>query len=178
MVPWGTYTITTPDVVPMSNGTRAKFVMWSGNSTESSRLVPVGNNLTLHAIYGIQHLLNVSSPYGSANGSGWYFQNTFANVSVGPTSIPVEGQAAWLGERYVFDHWTGACTSSEHTCTLLMNGPKNTQAVWRPDWTITATGGLLLVGLAALLAVFRLRRITITRRKRVRRVHRSRTRAK
>jgi hypothetical protein len=110
--------------------------------------------------------------------SGWYFQNTFANVSISPTSIPVEGPAAWLGERYVFDHWTGACMSSEPGCTLLMNGPKNTQAVWRPDWTITAIGGLALVGLAALLAIFRRRRLTITRRKRVGRVHRRRTRAK
>lgn len=165
MVPWGNYEITIPDVISLSNGTRAKFVRWNDNSTASTKWMQVGNNITLHAEYGTQHSLSVSSSYGTTNGSGWYFHNTYANITITPTSIPARGSGAWFGERYVFDRWTGACNSDVPNCTLLIDGPKSIQAVWRQDWTLTEITFFVATFLAVLLAFIR-RRLLRPKRKR------------
>ena len=166
-VPWGKYEITVPNVINISNGTRAHFLRWrNSNATESSRLIPVGNNLTLRADYGVQHLLTVYSSYGTTNGSGWYSDHTNATISVNPTSVPVEGYLAWLGVRYVFDHWIGACSSNEVPCTILIDAPKEAQAVWRTDWTITEEGLLAIASFIALLSLLRVRQVTHKKTKR------------
>ena len=177
-VPWGKYEITVPDVVSISNGTRAHFLRWKdNNATESSRMIALGNNLTLHADYGVQHLLNVYSPFGNTNGSGWYFDHTNANILVTPTSVPAEGFLSWLGERYVFDHWTGACNSNEPQCTVLIDSPKDAQAVWRTDWTTTEVALLAIAISTTLLSLLRRKRVTKTKVKRAHR-HQRRSRRK
>jgi hypothetical protein len=166
-VPWGKYEITVPNALSISNGTRAHFLRWGdNNTTDSSRLIAVGNNLILRANYGVQHLLNVYSSYGTTNGSGWYLDHTNATISVSPTSVPVEGPLAWLGERYVFDHWTGACSSNDPQCTVLIDTPKEAQAVWRTDWTITEVGLAAIASFAALLSLPRVKQVTHKKTKR------------
>ncbi len=51
LLPWGNYSISVPETIPISNGTRAGFVDWSDQGNSSTRLVTVGNNLTLRANY-------------------------------------------------------------------------------------------------------------------------------
>ena len=124
MLPWGVYQIAVPDIIPMANGTRAAFQGWNDLVNVSNRPVTLGNNLTLSARYGLQHLLRASSTYGTMAGGGWYFENTLANVTLEQSSIPIEGISGWLGGRYVFDHWSGDCRSSTTQCSILMDGPK------------------------------------------------------
>jgi len=144
LLPWGAYSVSVPDVLPLRNGTRAAFEGWSDRENSSTALVSLGNNLTLKAYYGIQNRLDVFSSYGVATGAGWYFQDVRANVSLMSSAVPLPGIAGWLGGRYVFDHWNGDCQSPTLPCVVLMNEPKIVVAVWRMDWTIT----YLLAGLA------------------------------
>jgi len=155
LIPWGNYAVTLPDTIPISIGTRAQFVNWNDGVNSSSRMLPIGNNITLEARYGIQHELSVSSPYGTVAGAGWYFENTEGTLTLGSTAVPVEGAEGWLGVRDVFDHWTGACTGSSSQCNVTMSGPESAEAVWRVDWSQTIIAASVLVIIAALLPFLR-----------------------
>jgi len=158
LLPWGDYTISVPETIPMSNGTRAAFEGWSDETGSSTNQISLGNNLTVRAIYGIQHLLEASSPYGYVTGGGWYFEDARANITVEPGAVPIQGVSGWVGGRYVFDHWTGDCNSSNVTCSIIMDGPKVTVAVWRVDWTQTIAGSLFLIVSSLILAAWIARR--------------------
>jgi hypothetical protein len=162
MLPWGGYSISVPETIPMSNGTRAGFVDWSDQSNSSTRLVSVGNNLTLKANYQLQHELEVYTPFGTATGGGWYFGNTDATISVTPTSVPLDGFMGWLGGRHVFDHWSGACNTTAAQCDVLMDSPKSAIAVWRVDWTLTIIVAIILAVSTTCVAVLRRKRSTST----------------
>ena len=147
---WGLHNVTVADTIPVQDDVRELFVGWSDNVSFASREVNVGNNMALHANYEKQYRLDVTSAFATVSGSGWYFANENASVSVEPTWVFSEGLLGLLGVRQVFDHWTGACTTSQPDCTLPMNGPKETAAVWREDYTIpiavsaiVATAGIL-----------------------------------
>ena len=74
-LPWGNYTISVPEAIPKSEGVRSSFVEWSDNVTQASRVIALGNNLTLNVKYETQYSLNASSPYATISGSGWYDEN-------------------------------------------------------------------------------------------------------
>jgi len=156
-LPWGVHNITAPIIIPGQNGVRDMFVGWSDNVSSATREINIGNNMTLHANYEEQYRLDVSSPYGTSSGSGWYFKNDNANATVQPTWVFSEGLLGLFGVRHVFDHWTGACTSSQPDCTLLMNQPKETTAVWREDYTVPIVGSAI-AAIAAGLLLFRRKR--------------------
>jgi hypothetical protein len=158
LIPWGNYPVALPDMVPISNGTRAQFVSWNDGVNSSSRMLSIGNNITLDAHYGIQHKLNVSSPYGTVAGAGWYFEDNQATLTLSSTAVPVEGVEGWLGARHVFDHWAGACTGSSSFCTVTMSRPKYVEAVWRVDWSQAVIAGSVLAIIAALLTFLRKKR--------------------
>jgi len=157
LMPWGNYLVTVPDTISIANGTRAKFVDWSDRVNSSSRMLPVGNNVTVKANYGTQHQLILSSPFGIVSGAGWYFENTQATISINPAAVPVNGVEGWFGGRHVFDHWIGACTTTSPDCNVLMNRPEYAEAVWRIDWSQTIIGGSLVTVSLSLLTLLRKR---------------------
>jgi len=158
MLPWGDYSISVPETIPISNGTRAGFIDWDDRSNSSTRLVSVGNDLTLKANYRIQHELHVYSPFGTVSGGGWYFQNTDATITVAPTSVPLNGFLGWLGGRYVFDHWSGACNATTSQCDVLVDSPKSAAAIWRVDWSLTMIFAMIPAVSAACVAAVRRKR--------------------
>jgi hypothetical protein len=172
LLPWGDYPISVPETIPMSNGTRAGFVDWSDQSNSSTRLVSVGNNLTLKANYQLQHELEVYSPFGTASGGGWYFENADATISVTPTSVPLDGFMGWFGGRHVFDHWSGACNATTAQCDILIDSPKSAIAVWRVDWTLTVILAIILAVSTTCVAVLRRKRSTNTSFKKSKRARR------
>ena len=154
LIPWGDYPVTMPDAIPLTNGTRAQFTNWSDGLNSSSRMLPVGNNITLDAHYGIQHELTATSTYGFVSGTGWYFENTQATLTLSSSAVPVQGLEGLLGARDVFDHWTGACTGNRPQCTIVMNAPEYAAAVWRVDWSQTVIGGSVLAVMGGLFVLF------------------------
>ena len=149
--PWGDHHVIVPDAIPESNGTRIGFRSWSDNTTENDRVVTLGNNLTLSINYGKQYSLQTLSPYGSLTGSGWYFADSTANVSMQSTVVPFEGWLGLLGVRHVFDHFVEACETSQPSCSVNMVGPEIVVAIWRDDYTISVLIALVAVGLATLV---------------------------
>ena len=168
-LPWGSYKVTGPEVIPKGDGVRERFVGWSDNVTEATRTITLGNNLTLSVDYKTQYFLDVNSPYGSTSGSGWYFENTLANASINPTAVSAEGFLGLFGVRQVFDHWTGDCQGSQSECTMTMNGPKNVIAVWRDDYSITGIAMISLAAIAAFIIMRKRKRKRTTRKAPMRR---------
>ena len=180
-IPWGNYAVSVPNTISIGNGTRAQFVHWSDRTNSSSRMLSIGNNVTLSATYGTQHELIASSPYGTISGPGWYFENTEAKLSVNPNAVPVEGMEGWLGARHIFDHWTGACTGTTPQCNVLMSNPEYTAAIWRVDWSQTEIAAAILIISAVLLTFVerrRGRRSAKTRKKKTSHSRRTRTRSR
>lgn len=143
VLPWGTYAISIPMIVPIGNGTRGYFEEWTDNISSPNRTIELGNDQVLQAIYETQYRLSASSPYGFVNGTGWFRAGTVANVTITQLSMPAEGVEGWLGVRRIFDHWTGACKSTGQTCKVTMDGPSSVTANWRADYSPGAA--LLLV---------------------------------
>lgn len=152
---WGEHQISLPETVPIDEGTRKAFSAWSDGIQQATRTITVGNDITLTAEYVTQHKLEASSQYGSVTGAGWYSENTTATISVSPTSRLADGILGYLGVRHVFDHWAGACTSSEPQCAILMNGPKSAVAQWRDDFTVPLVAVALIVIGVVLTALLR-----------------------
>ena len=163
IVPWGTYAILVPEVIPLSNVTKAVFVGWNDNVREASRTITISKNTRLHAAYRTQYDLSVSSPYGSTSGSGWYFEGTNASLSVNPDTVPAEGTAGMFGVRHIFDHWTLSCTDLEPKCVVIMDSPKSATAVWRDDYTMTIalSAAILAIAFVAIMLALRARRKSV-----------------
>lgn len=159
-LPWGSYNVTVPETVLESDGVRERFVGWSDNVTVATRMITIGNNLTLSANYQTQYRLDVNSPYGSPGGSGWHFANTRATAMLNSTVVFAEGLLGLLGVRHVFDHWVGDCEGPMPTCTVMMNRPKGVVAVWRDDFTITGIEvASSLIAVATYLMIARRRKL-------------------
>jgi len=156
-LPWGIHQLTVPSELPVGVDEKEAFTGWGDNLTTTSREINLGNDLTLNANYQKQYRLTVNSPFGSTNGSGWYFVGQVAHAEVQPASVFTEGVLGLLGVRDVFDHWTGSCTSSQPECQLTINGPGQATAVWREDYTIPLVIGIILVAVIA-VALTRKRR--------------------
>jgi hypothetical protein len=170
-LPWGTYKISVPGTIPKGEGIRDAFVSWSDDLNESTRVITLGNNLTLSANYETQYRLEAGSDHATINGSGWYYENSVARLVVYPTAVPAEGLPGLIGVRHVFDHWSGDCLSTHPECVLVMNSPKKVFAVWKDDYTITVLASAILIAIASVATLVRRKHSRIrgrpsTRRKR------------
>jgi hypothetical protein len=137
---YSTYVTVTPTTVLGTTGTRYIFTNWTGavNSTSpSSPTIVMNMAKAMTANWKTQYYLDVSSPYGTTSGGGWYDRNTFANAAVSQTTV-----SGATGVRYVFTSWSGAASGSTSTSNpILMDSAKNAQANWKTQYFITVNSG-------------------------------------
>ena len=75
---YSTIGISAPSTVYLSNSTKAVFTGWTGTGLgsytgpRSSPSITLSRNITETANWQIQYLVNITSHYGRATGSGWY----------------------------------------------------------------------------------------------------------
>ena len=102
-----------------------------------------------------QVYLTVSSQYGSPKGEGWYNIGTSVIYGVDET-ISLSGLVGTLGAKYQFSHWEGDSSSNLPLSTILMDKPKQVDAVWRTDYIILYyNAGIALFGVIILLLTAR-----------------------
>ncbi|MEM1554003.1 MAG: M64 family metallopeptidase [Thermoproteota archaeon] len=138
-----------PQTIYLSRDRRLKKfelvdIIYSYNTTKGILIPPMENlsfvivgvplNISLNKIsmiieYRKQYLLDVSSPYGFALGSGWYDEGVNASFSIFPTVID-NGLMV-----FYFSGWRGDLESHSPTGTIIMNSPKRLIAEWREDFT-------------------------------------------
>ncbi len=122
---------------------RAHFRGWSGfpvgSRCASFRVV---SPTRLTALWRVDYLVEVDSPFGRASGAGWYPEGSVAEIRV-PGSVPLGP-----GSRAVFSRWAGDAEGSSPTLRLVVDSPKRISAIWSLEHLVVVSsdppGGLNL----------------------------------
>lgn len=155
---------TAPSLISGGAGKRYVFSGWavdgSGAAGNPVSVVMNGPRTTV-ANYKTQFYLSVKSPYGNAQGDGWYDEGTTATFSVEQTH-----NEGWI--KYVFDKWIGDSPATSSTTTIMMDSPKAVVAIYHSDYTTLYlfAGSIAAVGVVgAVLGLKVLPRTGILRRR-------------
>ena len=141
----GTHVVQVEPVTYLNSVTRTIFMGWEDGSTQTIRQVTIDNDTSLFANYRKQYLVNATSAYGQAEGSGWYDENATAAISVKPMMN---------APGVLFAHWTGDTSSNEPRNLLTVNSQKTVRAAWNPTSSNDLTEFDTLVWLSASLVLF------------------------
>jgi len=123
-------------VIPQDRGSRLVFTGWSNNASDPTINVTVSGPIAIEAQWRRQCLLQVNSPYGQADGGGWYDEASEANLSLLPNIVDCGN-----GTRRAFDLWigtgVGSYSGNEANITLTISGPVNESATWGTQYLVT-----------------------------------------
>ncbi|MEM2237199.1 MAG: matrixin family metalloprotease [Candidatus Caldarchaeum sp.] len=72
----------TPEIIPVSQDERLKFVRWSDGSIEARRSVTVTSPVTLEAYYQKEYRVKVVSDFEVLQGGGWYAEGSTVIIKV------------------------------------------------------------------------------------------------
>lgn len=122
----GLHTVAVQLVTYVNSRTRIVFTGWGGGSTDATRQINLDNDTSIIANYRLQYFVNVTSPYGTTTGSGWYDENSTMAVSVEP---PVVNET---GNQVIFAQWRGDMNSTDSRVLMSINSPETAQAEWTP----------------------------------------------
>lgn len=134
------------DIVSGITGQRFVFQSWTGdasgtNHTQSDSIIMNGPR-SATAIWDTEYYLTVISSEGVSSGEGWYSSGStaYAGLAVGVV-------AGVIGERFVFQSWSGNATGVVYSQSnlIIMDAPKTAIANWQTQYQLTCTtnpGGL------------------------------------
>ena len=116
------------------NGTdRYAFDLWSNGNKNLSGTVVVGGPLRISAGWLHEYLVNATSSYGNATGSGWYESGSYANLSVPAPVVNVSP-----GERIAFVSWSNGNENS--TIRERIASPLSLRAQFNRQYLIGLSG--------------------------------------
>ena len=133
-IPAGEYVIKI--ITPVGHGNEKElFIEWNDKIKEPERKINLTEPCSYSATYKKQYYLKLWTSYGKTNGTGWYDSGTITKISVSPISVPIINSLNVLSGTMIFDHWEGDLDSNESSTSLVMNSPKEINAVWNKDFT-------------------------------------------
>jgi len=147
-----------PDLTEVGLGTRLVFDGWYVNSqkltAEPAGLV-VSRPIALVGRYNTEYYLEVRSPIGNTEGSGWYLKDSVAQFSVDRATVSEEGFLGLLGLRRSFATWTGSANflgvQETPQGSIVMKGPATIEAIWQEDWSsVFLSLGVLILTIVAI----------------------------
>jgi hypothetical protein len=130
-VPGGTLSLEVPSEISGSDNTKLTFSNWGEFGNTNPLRVTMNSTLDITAKYNKQYLVTVNSPYGAAQGSGWYVGGTNATFSV---NSPLN---FGNGTRRIFLQWKGDSDSTSPQASLIVNSAKQVTAEWQTQFTMT-----------------------------------------
>ncbi|MGA8855754.1 MAG: zinc ribbon domain-containing protein [Candidatus Bathyarchaeia archaeon] len=135
-----------PTTVPGPTGTQYAFQGWVvDGAAQSSNGISLNMDKPHTAIakYQTQYQLLIDSPYGAANGQGYYAAGSTATFSVStPWGFPVQ---------QVFVRWEGDYTGTNPQGSVTMDKPKVVHAVWSTSYIPLIA--LIVVALAVVAGI-------------------------
>jgi len=81
-----------------------------------------------------QFFLNVSSPFASSSGDGWYDSGTKANAVLSPGLV-----SGGPGVQYVFTGWTDDASGTGLASSITMDSAKTAVANWKTQYYLTVS---------------------------------------
>ncbi len=137
------------------------FIQWGDSTASASTTLNLEENTSLSAVYRTQYHVEVVSPYGSTQGTGWYDANSTIEPSIKP---PIEIQ-----QSLAFSYWSSGNESYGLGDPIRVSSPMTIQAVWIHGEQSNAVGSFPLALLAAsifILAVMLILNLKLNRRPR------------
>jgi PKD repeat protein len=116
------------------NSTLAGKRFYLDNVTGSSSPITVTADTNVSGNYKTQYYLNVSSPYGTTGGQGWYNNGATTRATLDKGLID-QGN----GTHQVFTNWSGDASGTNYTQSnlILMSGSKTAVADWKTQYAAT-----------------------------------------
>ena len=146
----GNHTISVPELVPVNDTTRMRFLGWSDGSTAVKRVVELDHDITLNGVYVLQYRLDIVSPV-SVGGAGWYDAGAFVTLSIKPSTQPMVGIMGVLEGKWIFQGWAegNAEISPSPTTSVKMNSAQVINVLWAPDYNVPLTTLAVILLLSA-----------------------------
>lgn len=109
-----------------------EFDSWSnGNPQQHTYTVPKSQD-TLTANFQVYYFLEISSSYGSPNGSGWYLKESLAQISINKhIDLDLNDQT-----RKVFHKWGGDHYGTDTLAYISMDAPKIITTDWKNQYYV------------------------------------------
>ena len=147
------FMVSVPELYQPSGQTRYSLLGLE-NSTRNVVNITAPAAITIEAKYATYFQFQVTSPIGSATGSGWYRSGSSAPYSIGETSS---------GGPLVFQRfagWTGSFSSNQPSGSATITSPEFITAQWTTDNSLlfAAAGGVIVAAAVIGLFIFRLRK--------------------
>ena len=115
---------------PLSSSTSSE--RWYSTNTLTGTS-PSSGSATYTFTFQHQYYLTVSSPYGTATGSGWYNKGSTAYAALSQGTV----QGA-TGTRYMFTGWSDAASGTTLTSSAInMVSAKTATANWKTQYQVT-----------------------------------------
>lgn len=131
-VPGGGITLQVPSDIPGPDNSKLTFSDWGKFGKSNPLRVVMNSSLDITAKYTDQYALNVNSPYGAPQGSGWYLAGANATFTVSNRTLDFGN-----GTRRVFLQWNGDSNSTSPGGWLIMNSGKQVTAEWKTQYALS-----------------------------------------
>lgn len=136
-VPDGRVSLQVPAEIRDTGDSKLSFTSWSNFGSANPLSLVLNSSLDITANYTQEYQLTITTPFGTANGAGWYPQGT--NVTFGVESQIDRGN----GTRIIFERWQGDSNSTSNQTSTVMNSAKQVTALWKEQYRVN----VLSVGL-------------------------------
>ncbi len=107
--------------------------MGSYTGPSNSTSINVDSNITETANWELEYLLNVSSPYSSTYGGGWYKNGSTVNYGLDNSTIYINSSS-----RLDFLGWSNG--NKNATATVLVNKPLALSAIFQKQYLVSFRG--------------------------------------
>jgi M6 family metalloprotease-like protein/uncharacterized repeat protein (TIGR02543 family) len=127
-----TATVLIEPIVQFPNGTRAVFTGWNTTALAQAPSLQfiVNSPSRLQALWKVQYLIQISSPYGSPEGSGWHDAGSVVQFLIQP-------QIDYSNRTHrIFTGWTGDYSGTSTSFTLTADKPMNLSAHWTTQYQV------------------------------------------
>lgn len=112
---------------------RYKFRSWDDGNSSISRTLAVAACQVYTATYKTEYYLNVTSPYVSKGGDGWYESGATANATLAAGTVDYGN-----GTRRAFVSWGGDATGTNYAaCPIFMDASKTATANWKTQYQVS-----------------------------------------
>jgi hypothetical protein len=128
-----TASISVKPIVEYPNGTREVFVSWNTSRLAQAPAVQfiVNSPAQLQALWKVQYLIQIVSPYGTSQGSGWHDAGSQVEFSIQP-QIDYSNRT-----RRIFAGWAGDYSGTSTIFTLIADKPMSLSAEWTTQYEVT-----------------------------------------
>lgn len=117
------------NIVPIDPNSRVVFSGWSTGVASTAASAPVEGAQRINAVWTKQYLVNATTTYGNATGSGWYGNGSVAHITLSEPELYLSNDT-----RYSFTGWSNGYNSSD--VTFRVSAPVSMHALYKKQYLI------------------------------------------